>query len=403
MSPKWTIRQRLNSFWRSGECLFQSARSGSTGSEISRRKCLVLVSKITLSAVIVLRGRLQNIASPLFQSPRFEGKVEPSSPEALRSQITPLDQFFVRSHHREPNLPLVEWTVHVEGRVSHPFEATFSDLILGPLTKLEAILECSGNDARGQLVSNGNWEGVPMSYFLQQAVPDPSADRVLLQGADVGPLFADSKPSRYMRIVPLYKCLAPETLVAFRLNDRLLPYRNGFPARALLPGHYGMDSVKWLERIVVLNPGDHPEAFHASEMEKLYNRVVIDAGTGELKKSPVSEIVVKSLIVSPVDGARLTSGVSVVSGYAWSGRHLVSSVSVTTDGGKIWKVAELDSTPKLFTWVKWRYNWDASEGEYVLMSRALDAAGNLQPITRDPNRKDGYELNWCATVRCSVR
>ena len=74
--------------------------------------------------------------------------------------------------------------------------------------------------------------------------------------------------------MPLEKCLDSTSLVAFKLNGLFLPKRNGFPARALFPGWYAMDSVKWLRRIVVFGANDRPISFHRSGMDRLYNRVV---------------------------------------------------------------------------------------------------------------------------------
>jgi DMSO/TMAO reductase YedYZ molybdopterin-dependent catalytic subunit len=50
--------------------------------------------------------------------------------------------------------------------------------------------------------------------------------------------------------------------------------RHGFPARAIFPGWYVMDSVKWVRRIVVLSTGDRQSSFYQSGMDRVYNRVV---------------------------------------------------------------------------------------------------------------------------------
>jgi DMSO/TMAO reductase YedYZ molybdopterin-dependent catalytic subunit len=191
-------------------------------------------------------------------------------------------------------------------------------------------------------------------------------------------------------------------MIAFRLNEQFLPRRHGFPARALLAGMYAMNSVKWLERIVVLGPQDWPEAFYASGMDLLYlrtfNEPVASNGTHR-----VSDVLIKSQIVSPVPGARLAAGLHPIWGFAWAGKLTIQSVQVSIDGGKRWHDAERQGSSKPFGWVRWHFPWKASRGEYALMSRAQDSVGNWQPLARDANRRDGYELNWCAPVFCSVR
>ena len=82
---------------------------------------------------------------------------------------------------------------------------------------------------------------------------------------------------------------------------------------------------------------------------------------------------------------------------------MIRGVEFSSDGGNSWIPAKLESRPKTFSWVQWSYAWPAASGDYVLMSRATDAEGRRQPLTRDPARQDGYELNYCAPVRCSVR
>src|SRR6202043_2078163 len=136
----------------------------------------------------------------------------------------------------------------IEGNVAHPVELSFSDLLESPAAKQECILECAGNGESGAAVGMGIWQGVPLSSVLKIAGADPTGD-VLLEGAE-----------GYSRIVPGKKCRAPGTLVAIKLNGRFLPRRNGFPARVILPGWYGMDSVKWLARITVLKLGERPRS-----------------------------------------------------------------------------------------------------------------------------------------------
>jgi DMSO/TMAO reductase YedYZ molybdopterin-dependent catalytic subunit len=246
------------------------------------------------------------------------------------------------------------------------------------------------------------WEGVPLGALLEQAGAAHDAVAVMLEGADSGRLLQDSPLLNYCQIVPFEKCVLPESLVAVKLNGRFLPRRNGFPARALFPGWYGMDSVKWLQRVVVLGPADRAPNFQLSGMNKLYNRM-FKTPSGELNVSRITQIQVRSAIAWPPDNTRLLAGRYVIRGFAWTGAGLIRSVSLSADGGRQWSPAKLESPPKPFAWVRWRYSWPATPGDHVLMSRAIDDAGREQPLARDPSRKDAYELNFCAPVRCLVR
>jgi sulfane dehydrogenase subunit SoxC len=317
--------------------------------------------------------------------------------------VTPVNQFFLRNHHGEPDLRMANWTLTVEGRVAHPLRLRFSDLLEAPPSSMEAVLECAGNGAggpAGALVANGQWEGVALAYCLQQAQPRPDASRVLLVGADRGSLLEGVPAHPYARLLSLEQALQPDALLAFRLNQEFLPRRHGFPVRAVVPGLYAMNWVKWLERIVVLNDDDRPDEFFASGMNLLYQRTFHKDGPDSV--SAVAGILVKSWIVSPVPEAKLASGRHTISGFAWAGRNPLGSVDISTDAGHTWRPATLVAGAQPFGWCFWRYEWEAAPGVYQLMSRASDSAGNRQPLSRDVNRRDGYELNWSAPTRCSV-
>jgi DMSO/TMAO reductase YedYZ molybdopterin-dependent catalytic subunit len=319
----------------------------------------------------------------------------------IENSVTPSELFFVRDHFPEPELSLDSWKLSVEGLVTRRLELTLADLLESPTRKVEAVLECAGNAAGGAAVGNALWEGVPMADLLKQAGAQPDATMVMFEGADAGRLLQDSPELPYTQLLPIEKCRKPESMVALKLNDRLLPRKNGFPARALLPGWYGMDSVKWLRRIVVLGPNDPPEAFRASGMAKVYNRIV-ETGPGSRTVKRLTAVQVKSEIAWPADQAKLPAARHTVRGFAWSGGGPIRMVEFSADGGRSWKAAKLDGAPKPFAWIRWTCAWAAPRGEHVLMSRATDVAGGTQPLKREAGRKDGYELNFCAPVRCTV-
>lgn len=350
---------------------------------LSRRAWLSSVSALSL-----LRGdEPLNAVSPLHRIP---------------GRVTPAGLFFVRSHFAEPELPLGSWSLSIDGKVARRMVLSFSDLLESPPQKIEAVLECAGNPASGAAVSIGVWEGVPLAWLIEQARPDRGAAEVLLEGADSGSLLAGAPVHAYSRLAPLARCMDEHSLVAFKLNDRFLPRRNGFPARVLLPGWYGMDSVKWLRRIVVLEAGARPAGFYESGMDRLYTRLVRDPG-GTRAAERVSKVLVKSAIAYPTDGAKLWAGEYRVWGFAWAGASAIRRVEVSLDAGRTWSAARLESRPEPFTWVRWNIPWKASPGEYAVLSRATDDKGHEQPLARDPARADGYELNWCAPVRCVVK
>jgi DMSO/TMAO reductase YedYZ molybdopterin-dependent catalytic subunit len=354
---------------------------------MTRRELLLLPGVHALARQALASSEPRNLSFPL---------------EAIEGTVTPPDLFFVRDHFSEPDISLGTWRLKVEGRVKRPLDMSLADLIESPTRKVEAVLECAGNGAGGSAVSNAVWEGVPLTHLLQEAGAAANAANVLLEGADTGRLMPSSPNLSYCQVVPMAKCMLPESLVAFKIGDRFLPRKNGFPARALFPRWYAMDSVKWLRRITVLGPEDQPSDFRSSRMDQVYNRVV-EASLGNRTVTRLAGLAVKSSIAWPTDNIKLPVGRHVVRGFAWTGSGVVRAVEVSTNGGQAWTATKLESRPKPFTWVRWNYSWTAAAGDHVLMSRATDDAGRQQPLRREATRKDGYELNFCAPVRCVVR
>jgi DMSO/TMAO reductase YedYZ molybdopterin-dependent catalytic subunit len=354
---------------------------------MTRRQLLLVPGAVRLAGQPARSSEAKNLTFPI---------------ESIEGVITPADLFFVRDHFAEPEMLLSTWRLKVEGRVARTLELSLADILEQPAQQLEALLECAGNAAGGTAMGNALWEGVSLRRVLEAAGAARDAVAAALVAADTGRLQRDSPRLPYCQVVPIEKCLRPESLLAWKLNGRFLPHKNGFPLRALFPGWYGMDSVKWLERIVVLGPSDEAPGFQASGMNRLYNRMLRNQAGG-VQSTRLTEVLVKSVVAWPTDNIRLDASQYEIHGFAWTGAGLVRRVDCSTDGGLSWKAANLDSPVKPFCWVRWKFPWTATPGDHVLMSRATDDAGRQQPLKRDHARIDGYEMNMCARVRCFVR
>ncbi len=165
----------------------------------------------------------------------------------LDERLTPTDLFFVREHFPAPRVSAPAWKLAVRGAVSAPFEISHEELLALPRQSLDATMECAENAVGGGLVSTARWEGPGLAALLARAKPDPAAIFVRLRGAD----------NEYARSIPISKAVHPATLIAHHMNGDPLPPAHGAPARAIVPGWYGMDSVKWLQTIEALPAPDH--------------------------------------------------------------------------------------------------------------------------------------------------
>ena len=301
----------------------------------------------------------------------------------LDQPATPNDLFFVREHFPTPNVTAAGWAVAVKGAVAAPHKIGLDELASRPGKSLGVTLECAENPAGGGLVSHAEWTGISLASVLQAARPAAEAGAVRLTGAD-----------GFSRVIPLAKAVSPDTLLALTMNGEKLPVNHGFPVRALIPGWYGMDSVKWLDSIEVL-AGAAPSQDYAREVVSLL--------AGRRRGEPVSVMNVKSTFSRPMDGAILFGRRFILRGAAWAGENRVRRVEVSIDGGKSWQPARLESEPKPYAWVGWSHEWKISgPGTHELAVTATDDQGRQQPAERPSNRADDYEWNQRQVIQVTV-
>jgi len=312
---------------------------------------------------------------------------------ALDGLITPTERFYVRSHFPKPAVSVDGWRLKVEGMVERPFELSYEDLLAMPATTQIATLECAGN-ARVSLVpqvpgaqwgfgavSTAEWTGVPLAALLQQAKLTVGAVDVVLEGADQGAakeLPAPPATIHYARSLPVSKA-EDGVLLAYFMNGERLPASHGFPLRAVVPGWYGMASVKWLSRIIVT---DRPFQgyFQTTDYAHWERRDGIPV------RVPIREMQVKAQIARPAPHEVVPRDTDYrMFGAAWSGSSNVIRVEVSRDGGKTYSDAHLLGSVVPYTWRLWEYSWrtPGATGPIILMVRATDASGHSQPGERD--------------------
>jgi DMSO/TMAO reductase YedYZ molybdopterin-dependent catalytic subunit len=332
--------------------------------------------------------------------------------ERLNSFITPNDSFYVRNHFPLPQVNLNTWRLRVEGAVERPLALSLED-VRGLATRNQtALLECAGNNraflrpqARGVqwetgAVGNAEWAGVPLAALLDRAGLRNTAVEVILEGADQGTVAdpASPGPIHFVRSLPLAKARQPEVLLAHRMNGAALPAAHGFPLRAVVPGWYGMASIKWLTRLVVT---DRPFQGFFQSMDYAY----FERLSGLPNTTPITEVQVKATIARPNRGERVPRNEPVrVHGAAWTGESEIARIDVSTDGGRTWAAARLLEPNRRYSWRMWEYNWQTPNqaGPVTLMARATDARGRTQPERRDQDRRS-YMINHLLPWEVEVR
>ena len=246
-----------------------------------------------------------------------------------------------------------------------------------------------------------NGRAYHLGAILNQAGLRPEAVEVILEGADSGEIKDPPKPNgaiHFARSLPLSRANRPDVLLAYRMNGDPLPLSHGFPLRAVVPGWYGMASVKWLTRIIVT---DRP--FNGYFQTVDYARW--ERPNGIPTRVPLTEMQVKSEIARPDMREVVTAGSAYrVFGAAWTGDADIERVEISPDGGQTWERAQLLDKPVRYAWRFWEYQWrvPAKQGRYTLLSRATDTQNRAQPMQRQPDTEN-YMINHVLPIDVDVR
>ncbi len=313
------------------------------------------------------------------------------------SYLTPDDLFYVRNHFDVPWLDLRAWRLTIEGAVEQRRELEYQELLALPARTVVATLECAGNgrtflpQSKGVqwalgAVGNAEWTGVPLSSVLAAAGLQQEASEIVLEGADSGAVDEEPKTPgaiHYARSLPLSKALSSDVLLAYAMNGNELTRRHGSPVRAIVPGWYGMASVKWLQRIVV---SAHRFAGYFQTFE--YSRW--ERGEGMPDLVPLTAGEVKAEIIKPCSNDAVSRASTFrVHGGAWAGESEIASVEISVDGGENWNAVQIMDAPRRYCWVRWEYMWNtpAQPGRVTLMARATDKEGRAQPFEHNEDRR----------------
>ncbi len=330
----------------------------------------------------------------------------------LEGFLTPVDQFYVRNHFPVPELTAETWALEVGGAVERPFRISYQELRGMTARTTPATLECAGNGRVflapkekgaqwGQgAVGNAEWTGVPLSALLERAGVRPGAVEVVFEGADQGELKDDPKspgPIRFARSLPMAKVRGDTILLAHKMNGAALTPAHGFPVRAVVPGWYGMASVKWLAKVTV---ADRPFLGFFQSLDYTH----WERQGGQPSLVPIGELQVKAQVARPALKEVVAAGRPyLVRGAAWTGEAEIAGVEVSTDGGRSWSAARLAGEPIRHAWRLWEFSWeDPRPGSTTIMARAVDSLGHWQPTRRDRDRRN-YMISHVVPVAVEVR
>lgn len=293
----------------------------------------------------------------------------------LQGAITPNGLHFERHHSGVPAIDPAQHKLVIHGLVRQPLVLSYENLLAYPMESHIRFLECSGNSGANfapaaqdldagtlhGLISCSEWTGVRLSTLLEEAGVDPKARWLGATGADAAGMG---------RSIPLQKAM-DDVLIALYQNGEPLRPEQGFPMRLFVPGWEGNVSVKWLAQLKL-----SAQAIQFKDETSKYTDQLA-SGKSRQFTFPMG---VKSVITHPSGKMKLTRrGLYEISGLAWSGHGAIRKVEVSADGGRSWAEALIDSDPTPLAMTRFRIPWRWQNNAGVLMSRATDSNGNVQP------------------------
>jgi DMSO/TMAO reductase YedYZ molybdopterin-dependent catalytic subunit len=396
----------------------RSLLKAATGSLLAGSASLARFARADLAAGALQSASLEALPGKkalikrAYRPPNYETPLA-----AFTNPITPNDQFFVRWHLANiPEIDVKDWRLAIGGdAAARPLDLTMDDLRsqFEPV-ELVAVCQCSGN-RRGLsdphvpgvqwgygAMGNARWRGVRLKDLLTRAGVRPDAIEIAFHGGDQAPLEATP---RFIKSIPIWKALDDNTLVAYEMNGTALPHWNGYPARIIVPG---WTATYWMKQVINIEALARP--VHSYWVNTAYRIPkglfpVIDRFQSQESdtSTPITEMVVNSVITDPVDGARVGHGKAItVSGIAWDGGYGIRDVDVSSDGGKSWETAELGTDFGKYSFRPWRVTLGkAQRGRVVIMARATNTRGasQVQELIFNP---PGYHNNVPQRVTVEV-
>ena len=316
--------------------------------------------------------------------------------------ITPSHLHFVQQHSSHfPEIDAANHRLTIHGLVDRPMSFSMDDLKRLPSVSRVHFLEChansspmihnTGNANMGPPVqyvhgmsSCSEWTGVPLSVLLNEVGLKKEASWLISEGAD---------PGKFSHTVPLGKAL-DDVFVAYGQNGEPLRVEQGYPIRLFVPGFEAPFSVKYLSHIKVV---DQP--YHT--FNEAMNHSIQRDDIGGKSRWYHFEQGPKSVITRPSAGVMtLTKGYVQITGLAWSGGGKISRVDVSTDGGKTWQEAKLQTPVHTKAHTRFNFDWAWNGDETVLMSRCTDDQGEVQPTKLELYKNWAVpEKDWNKPVR----
>ena len=132
-----------------------------------------------------------------------------------------------------------DWRLVVDGAVARP-----QAFALDQLKAMPARSQITRHDCVEGWSAIAKWTGVPLKLLLDRAGVRPEARFIVFHCAD-----PQGNGSMYYESIDRVDAVHPQTMLAYAINDRLLPVENGAPLRLRVERQLGYKQAKYVQRI----------------------------------------------------------------------------------------------------------------------------------------------------------
>jgi len=141
-----------------------------------------------------------------------------------------------------------DWRLEVGGLVGEPLSLSLDDLRAMP-----SRTQITRHDCVEGWSCIGKWKGVPLSALLERAKMKADARYIVFYCADT---LGRRTGERYYESIGLEDAFHPQTILAYEMNDQVLPIPHGAPLRVRIERQLGYKMAKYIMRVEAVDSLD---------------------------------------------------------------------------------------------------------------------------------------------------
>ena len=159
----------------------------------------------------------------------------PAALDTRHLEVMPIESFQTMGID-DYAVSLDQWRLEVTGKVKHPLELTYAELLALPAVEENVLLICPGI-----FTIHARWKGVAAAEILRRAGPQEGMSHLTVHGP--------KGPYEKVESFKMDEVASGKVVLAYGVNGRTLPQKHGFPLRAVAADRFGSDWVKYVYKL----------------------------------------------------------------------------------------------------------------------------------------------------------